>query len=105
LFNVLLPRSDGIAVMVLAITSCGTGFGLALDLSKLAKINLSRQGKKYIKETAVMDVLNGTKIEGPQAGPLFQSRSAVHIPSHLPSLPTTWLTILVQVQAEVHEKA
>jgi hypothetical protein len=62
-------------------------------------------GIKRLDDSVLMKVyvLNATKIERSQAGPLFQSQSAVHISTHLLSLPTTWLTI--QVQAEVYEKA
>jgi hypothetical protein len=46
------------AVMVSAIVSHNTGFGLQLDLTKLAKINYWRRGKKYTDEVAAMDVRN-----------------------------------------------
>jgi hypothetical protein len=55
----LLPKSDGIAVMV---SSRDTGFGLHLDSMNSAKINFSRQGKKYVDEAAAMiNVLNNAE--------------------------------------------
>jgi hypothetical protein len=54
----LLPKSEGMAVMVSAIISRDTGFGLQLDSTKLAEINYSRQGKKYTDEVAALDVRN-----------------------------------------------
>jgi hypothetical protein len=60
------PNNDkrvlfGIAVMISATISRDTGFGLQLDSTKLAKINYSRQGKKYINEAVAMHVLNCTE--------------------------------------------
>jgi hypothetical protein len=56
-----LPKSDGMAVMVSAIISPDTGFGLQLDSTKLAEINYARRGKKYTDEAAARDVLNCTE--------------------------------------------
>jgi hypothetical protein len=49
-------------VMVSAIISRDTGFGLQLDSRiKLAKINYSRGGKKYTGKVAAMEVRNCTE--------------------------------------------
>jgi hypothetical protein len=48
--------------MVSAIISRDTGFGLHLDSMNSAKINFSRQGKKYVDEAAAMiNVLNNAE--------------------------------------------
>jgi hypothetical protein len=52
----LLPKSEEMAVMVSAIVSRDTGFGLQLDSTQLAEINSSRQGRKYTDAAAAMDV-------------------------------------------------
>jgi hypothetical protein len=53
----LLPKSDSIAVMVSAIISCDTWFGLQLDSTKLfLDEQFSLQGKKYTNKPASMDV-------------------------------------------------
>jgi hypothetical protein len=44
-----------------AIISRDTGFGLQLDPTKLAKINVSRRGKKYVDAAAAINVLNNGK--------------------------------------------
>jgi hypothetical protein len=58
----LLPKSDRMAVMVSAMITRDTGFGLQMDATKLAEINYLRRGKKYTDEAAAMvDVLNCTE--------------------------------------------
>jgi hypothetical protein len=68
----LLPKSDGMAVMVSAIISLDTGFGLKLDSTKLAERNYARQGKKYTNETAARDVLNCTEKQDLKESPFVK---------------------------------
>jgi hypothetical protein len=68
----LLPKSDDMAVMVLAIISHDTGFGLKLDSTKLAEINYARRGKKYTNEAAATDVLNCTEKQDLKESPFIK---------------------------------
>jgi hypothetical protein len=57
----LLPKNDGIAVMISAFISRDTGFGLEIDATMLARINLSRRGEKYTDEFAASDIYNAVE--------------------------------------------
>jgi hypothetical protein len=58
--------------MVSAIISRDTGFGLQLDPTKLAKINFSRLGKKYVDEAAAINVLNNAEKQDLKESPFVK---------------------------------
>jgi hypothetical protein len=58
----LLPKSDGIAVMMSAFTSRDTCLGLETDAAMFGRINLSMRGQKHAdKECAAKDIFNAVE--------------------------------------------
>jgi hypothetical protein len=54
----LLPKSDGIAVMMSAFISRDAGLGLEIDAAMLERINESQRGQKCVDECAANDIFN-----------------------------------------------
>jgi hypothetical protein len=52
----LLPKTDGLSVMISALPSRETGFGVEISRLQMEEINESRQGKTYVDVNTAMAI-------------------------------------------------
>ena len=60
----LIPKDDGLGVMISAFVSCEFGFGFELTTGQLQEVNMKRMGEKYKDETAAKKK-HGTALKQP----------------------------------------